>query len=63
MTSYSIKTTKTCCFLHILSCTVMSREKEPVMQLYTEFKSFFKKEKLKKKSEKIALSFTIPFRT
>lgn len=39
----------------------MSREKEPVMQLYTEFKSFFflKKEKLKKR-EKIALSFTIP---
>lgn len=42
---------------------VMSGEKEPVMQLYTEFKSYFfflKKETNLKKKEKIALSFTIP---
>lgn len=43
---------------------IMSREKEPVMQLYTEFKSFFsfffKKKETNLKKEKIALSFTIP---
>lgn len=46
--------TRTLIFHHILSCMVMSREKEPVMQLYTEFKSFFfkkKKDKTKLKKE------------
>lgn len=52
-----IKTTKTC-FLHIF-IMYGHEQRERVMQLYTEFKSFFfKKRKIKK--EKIALSFTIP---
>lgn len=39
---------------------IMSREKEPIMQLYTEFFFFFKKKEINLKKEKIALSYTIP---